>query len=50
MEGTRSERIVMTWVWIGLAFVGGLVAFPLILFLLRDVLPPTLFVPSDWDE
>jgi hypothetical protein len=38
----------MTLVWIGLAFVCGFVAFPVTLFLLRDVLPPTLFTPSDW--
>ena len=38
----------MTALWIGLAFVGGFFAFPLTLFVLRDVLPPTLFTPSDW--
>jgi len=39
----------MTAIWITLAFVGGFVAFPLLLFLLRDRLLPALFVPSDWD-
>jgi hypothetical protein len=38
----------MTIVWIALGFVGGFLAFPVTLFLLRDVLPPTLFTPSDW--
>jgi hypothetical protein len=38
----------MTLIWIGLGFVGGFIAFPVTLFLLRDVLPPTLFTPSDW--
>jgi len=40
----------MIWLWITLAFIGGFFAFPLTLFLLRDVLPPTLFTPSDWDK
>jgi hypothetical protein len=39
----------MIWVWIALAVLAGFIAFPLILWLLRDVLPPTLFLPSDWD-
>jgi hypothetical protein len=39
----------MIWIWITLAVLVGFIAFPLILFLLRDVLPPTLFLPSDWD-
>lgn len=39
----------MFWLWIVLSFLGGFIGFPLLLFLLRDVLPPTLFVPSDWD-
>jgi hypothetical protein len=39
----------MTLLWIGIAAVCGFFAFPLVLFLLRDVLPPTLFTPSDWD-
>ena len=39
----------MIVLWIGLAFAGGFIAFPVTLFLLRDVLPPTLFMPSDWD-
>lgn len=39
----------MTLLWITLGFIGGFIALPLILFLLRDVLPPTLFLPSDWD-
>lgn len=39
----------MIAVWIALAFIGGFFAFPLTLFLLRNVLPPTLFAPSDWD-
>lgn len=39
----------MIWLTAGLAFVAGFVAFPLTLFVLRDVLPPTLFLPSDWD-
>lgn len=30
-------------------FIVGFVGFPLLLFVLRDVLPPTLFTPSDWD-
>jgi hypothetical protein len=37
--------------WVGL-FVGlglGPVFFLGALFLLRDVLPPTFFMPSDWD-
>jgi hypothetical protein len=34
--------------WVVLAFISGFVAFPLALFLLRDVLPPTLFMRSDW--
>ena len=38
----------MAAVWIGLAFVAGFIAFPALLFILRDVLPPTLFMPSDW--
>jgi hypothetical protein len=38
----------MMWIWITLAFVVGFVSFPATLFLLRDVLPPTLFTPSDW--
>ena len=39
----------MTAIWIGLAFISGFVAFPATLFLLRDVLLPTLFIPSDWE-
>lgn len=34
-------------VWFGLGFVGGFLAFPLLLFLLRDVFQ-TLFTPSNW--
>jgi hypothetical protein len=37
--------------WVGLAL--GLVLGPVLalatLFMLRDILPPTFFVPSDWD-
>jgi hypothetical protein len=36
------------WPWIALAFIGGFLAFPLTLYLLRNHLPPTLFVPDDW--
>jgi hypothetical protein len=39
----------MIWFWHDLSFVAGFLSFPLLLFVLRDVLPPTLFVPSDWD-
>ena len=39
----------MIAMWIVLAFVLGFIAFPATLFVLRDVLPPTLFTPSDWD-
>lgn len=38
----------MIWLGLVIGFVVGFVAFPLVLFVLRDVLPPTLFVPSDW--
>ncbi len=38
----------MIFLWVMLAFVAGFLSFPLALFLLRDVLPPTLFTPSDW--
>jgi len=38
----------MIALWLVLAFIAGVIAFPLTLFLLRDVLPPTLFMPSDW--
>lgn len=41
---------MMTVLWLSLAFVAGFVAFPLLLFVLRDVLPPTLFSPSDWTD
>jgi hypothetical protein len=40
---------MIMWLVGVLAFIGGFFSFPLLLFLLRDVLPPTLFVPSDWD-
>jgi len=30
--------------------VAGFLGVPLLLFVLRDVLPPTLFTPSDWDS
>jgi hypothetical protein len=39
---------MITALWILLGFIAGFIAFPLILFVLRDVLPPTLFMPSDW--
>lgn len=38
----------MWMLWLLLGFVGGFIGFPLTLFVLRDVLPPTLFTPSDW--
>jgi hypothetical protein len=38
----------MMFLWLSVGFVAGFIAFPLVLFLLRDVLPPTLFTPSDW--
>ena len=38
----------MIIIWLSLAFLAGVVSFPLALFMLRDVLPPTLFAPSDW--
>jgi hypothetical protein len=31
-------------------FVGGFLAFPVVMFLLRDILPPGMFTPSDWDS
>ncbi len=39
----------MIWIGIGIGAVGGPVAVVAALWFLRDVLPPILFVPSDWD-
>jgi hypothetical protein len=38
------------WIGFGLGLIIGPVAVVVALFLLRDVTPPILFVPSDWDR
>lgn len=37
------------WMGYGLGFVTGPIALIMALWFLRDVLPPTIFTPSDWD-
>jgi hypothetical protein len=39
----------MFWIGFAVGIIAGPILVVLMLFLLRDVLPPTLFVPSDWD-
>ena len=39
----------MIVLWISIAFLAGIITPFSVLFALRDVLPPTIFTPSDWD-
>jgi hypothetical protein len=38
----------MNVLWFIIVFLAGMVTPFFILFVLRDVLPPTIFTPSDW--
>lgn len=38
----------MIALWIGLGMLLGPIIIVAALWFLRDILPPTLFVPSDW--
>jgi hypothetical protein len=44
-DDSQTEEMSM---WTALAFVIGFLVFPATLYLLRNVLPPTLFTPDDW--
>jgi hypothetical protein len=39
----------MFWLGISIGFFAGPIVIVTLLWMLRDWLPPTLFMPSDWD-
>lgn len=40
----------MFWIGLLIGWLTGPIVAIAVIFLLRDVLPPTFFMPSDWDR
>lgn len=40
----------MFWIGLLVGWASGPILVVAVLFLMRDILPPTLFTPSDWEK